>query len=280
MSKSRISRGGIAPPQGLMRPARSSSSTERPCARQVVRRGRAGRAAADDDDVEDPGMRSSCIACRQCGRAVRRRGRLGAAAPCATPAGRARASAAATRNSTASSREHRARRPCAGDRPAGAPCRWRPCRASRRAPNAIACAAPHRPMRTPSRPLRPCAGQRHHRADGRDGEGAVGHAEREDGGAQRPARADEAGQRPGRAARPPRRRSRRPSRCAASRSAGRRRRCRAAPTSTMPSSTPPCCTPESLRRLARREAEDACRRTARGSGPARCRPASRRRRRS
>ena len=30
MSKSRISRGGIAPPHGLIRPARSSSSTERP----------------------------------------------------------------------------------------------------------------------------------------------------------------------------------------------------------------------------------------------------------
>src|SRR6056297_468484 len=30
ISKSRISRGGMAPPQGLMRPSRSSSSTERP----------------------------------------------------------------------------------------------------------------------------------------------------------------------------------------------------------------------------------------------------------
>ena len=30
MRKSRISRGGMAPPQGLMRPARSSSSTLRP----------------------------------------------------------------------------------------------------------------------------------------------------------------------------------------------------------------------------------------------------------
>jgi hypothetical protein len=30
MSKSRISRGGIAPPQGLIRPALSSSATSRP----------------------------------------------------------------------------------------------------------------------------------------------------------------------------------------------------------------------------------------------------------
>ena len=48
----------------------------------------------------------------------------------------------------------------------------------------------------------------------------------------------------------------------------------------MPSSTPPCCTPDELGRFAGRHAEDERRRTARGSGPARCRPASRRRRRS
>ena len=37
MSNSWMSRGGIAPPHGLIRPARSSSSTERPiCARSFA----------------------------------------------------------------------------------------------------------------------------------------------------------------------------------------------------------------------------------------------------
>ena len=45
-------RGGMAPPQGLMRPARSSSSTVRPCRARSCRRRRAGRAAADDHGIE------------------------------------------------------------------------------------------------------------------------------------------------------------------------------------------------------------------------------------
>ena len=44
----------------------------------------------------------------------------------------------------------------------------------------------------PSRASRACAGERHHRADGGDREGAVATAEREDDGAQRPARPGEA----------------------------------------------------------------------------------------
>ena len=57
MSKSRIRRGGMAPPQGLMRPARSSSSTERPLRGEIGRRRGAGRAAADHHDVEGLGLR-------------------------------------------------------------------------------------------------------------------------------------------------------------------------------------------------------------------------------
>ena len=84
-------------------------------------------------------------------------------------------------------------------------------------PKAMACAAPHRPMRTPSRASRPVPGQRHHRADGRHREGAVGDAQAEHRRPQRPGRADEARGRPGRPASPPRRGSRRSSRRAASR---------------------------------------------------------------
>ena len=53
MAKSRISRGGIAPPQGLMRPALSSSSHLAAAPRQIVGRRRAGGPAADHNHVED-----------------------------------------------------------------------------------------------------------------------------------------------------------------------------------------------------------------------------------
>ncbi len=46
MPKSRISRGGIAPPHGLIRPARSSSTTERPA--------RASSVAAVEPDGPPP----------------------------------------------------------------------------------------------------------------------------------------------------------------------------------------------------------------------------------
>ena len=52
MSKSRISRGGMAPPHGLIRPARSSSSDRTAAPRQVGRRRGAGRPAADHDHIE------------------------------------------------------------------------------------------------------------------------------------------------------------------------------------------------------------------------------------
>ena len=63
MAKSRIARGGMAPPQGLMRPARSSISTECPARGEVVGRGGAGGAAADDDDVECLAHASASLSC-------------------------------------------------------------------------------------------------------------------------------------------------------------------------------------------------------------------------
>ena len=129
----------------------------------------------------------------------------------------------------------------------------RPCPRSRRARR-----------RWPGRhPTCPCArlrgprgraGQLHHRADGGDGEGAVGDAQAEDRGRSgQPGPTRPAAARPvsitAEARQPPMARRASEPQPAAPERAGQRHGDHA-------SRTPPCCTPDELGRLARREAED------------------------
>ena len=192
---------------------------------------------------------------------------------------RSRAPPAPRPRRTASPRPRtRARRRCPASRRTGARDRPRPCRRNRPAPKAMACAAPHMPMRTPARPARPRVGQHHHRADRRDGERAVGDAEQAHGRAQRPARPREP------ARREQRERDRRDdaaadrSTRAASPAAGGRSP--ASATTIMPTQHAGVLQPGQLRRSRPASGRTPCRRTARGSGPARCRRASTRTRRS
>ena len=123
-------------------------------------------------------------------------------------------------------------------------------------PNASACAAPHRPMRSPSRGSRPCAGEAHHRRRSRRR-----RRRRWQRRARTPRRAAAraAPTRPV-AARPGKRRRRgeaaadRPEpHDAEPRTADRR--CRRPRRASMPASTPPCCKPGELGGGARRQAE-------------------------
>ena len=149
-----------------------------------------------------------------------------------------------------------------GERIAGkgsAPDRPKPRRAKPPRPKAIACAAPHSPMRTPSRRSRPAPRERHHRADRGDRERAIGEAEQEDGGAQRPVRRG--------IVRPQRQRD--PSAAADARASRHRpaaqraeaapadERGEIAPISSMPVEHAAMLDPGKLRRGAGREAEDA-----------------------
>ncbi len=146
-------------------------------------------------------------------------------------------------------------------------------------PKAMACAAPHRPMRMPSRrpwpaPARPIiepmaaienAPLARPRTNtlARSGQCRCRHAGQHQP-EQRQRRGQAAADHPGaQRAEAPRRRA----------PAGQRRQQHAGQHAAMLHAG-------KLRRFARREAEHARRRKARGSGPARCRPASRRRRRS
>ena len=124
-----------------------------------------------------------------------------------------------------------------------------PCRRRRRAPNASACAAPHRPMRVPSRSRAPCAASPIIEPIA---------ADREDAVAKRQARTRAARSAPGR---PPQSRStaiahqrRRRGEAAGDRPKPQRSPSRGPPIAeaanrhqrSCPASTPPCCRPASL----------------------------------
>ena len=261
MPNSRTSTGGMAPPHGLMRPARSSSSTERPCARQVGRRGGAGRPAAHHHDVEVSRLRASA---RSLSLATARAGRARRRAALRT---RATASRAATRNSTASAANTRGIGERRVSRAAAAPGRWRRSPTRPPTPKASACAAPHMPIRVPSRAAAAVAGQAHHRADGRRPRTRRWRRRAPTPPARSGARPGRARQRPA-PARPAAEATQPPivqARIARPRTSPASRPSPTA-TSTMPASTPPCAA-RSARRSGRASAGTPRRRTARASVP-------------
>ena len=197
MSKSRIRRGGIAPPQGLMRPARSSSSTERPAPRQVAapRSRRPGR--------RRPRRRRRS----RCGHAcvMRCRCRTAIAGAAASSSRRRRAGRSRSGQHGRDQEQHaprprtRARRRAPASREPGARGRWRPCRRSRRGRR-----------RSPApRPTGPCACLRATRAPvpasaiiepiAATAKTPLATPSANTDRAQRPGRADEAGAARGRA---------------------------------------------------------------------------------
>ena len=277
IAKSRISRGGIAPPQGLMRPARSSSSTERPW------RARSSAAVAPagppptTTDIERLEIAPCVVTSGRCRRRTRRRKRNPRGFARRADGSHLRTPSRPPQERAGLEDEHRRIGHDRRCRAASARGRRRRARARPPSPKAMACAAPHRPMRTPSRDslpsparliIEPMAAIENAplATPSTNTEGRSGHA-----GPTKPATA-----RPSSAA--PKQGSRRPSRRAASRDRGRRTRC--------PLQPPASCR-AARRRAARRRASstrpgvkpNTGRRRARGSGPARCRPASRRRRR-
>ena len=176
IAKSRIRRGGIAPPQGLMRPARSRSATLRPArARSAAAVAPAGAAATQ------PRHRRSSR--HSPGKLRGASGRAG------------RASMIRTAKSAAATKQHGLDRgrPCQRhrrrDRGSARRASARPAPSRPPKPAAIACAPPHRPMRVPSRRARPSPASCIIGGDGGDGKGAVGEAEQADRQAQRQQRA-------------------------------------------------------------------------------------------
>ena len=275
ISKSRISRGGMAPPQGLMRPARSSSRTVPPPLRQIVRRGGAGRPAADHHHVEGIGVAHHSML------RPARHGR----SPCDPARRRAGADEPQTRQQAASDEQHALRprntrdRPGAGvDEQASARHRCRACRESRRC----------RTRWPAPRPTGPCARPRGFRRRAPASSiiepiAATAKTPLATPSMKTVSRSGQPGQRSPAAA------------SAASASAEARqpptvqscsdsaRTRQSAPVNAHQHHADQHAAVLHARRawcLARRHAEHRARQKARGSGPGRCRPASRRRRRS
>src|SRR6056297_3478822 len=194
ISKSRISRGGMAPPQGLMRPSRSSSSTERPwrasVAAAVAPAGPPPTTTTSNSSMSFPLSLSARLRRQPHGAGPRRFGavRLGVAHPRREDGGHEEHHRLAGEHRTVGG-GRQAHEAAHHVHTHGAE------EAARAEGHGLGGAPETHADPFPALPAR--RHQRHHRADGGHGEGAVGHAQREYAGPQRPLVGEEAARRQG-----------------------------------------------------------------------------------